>query len=35
MFDDLNYYASYARTDLDGFRDHSGQRRDRMNAHLG
>ena len=35
VFDDLNYYASYARTDLDGFRDHSGQSRDRVNAHLG
>jgi iron complex outermembrane recepter protein len=35
VFDDLNYYGSYARTDLDGFRDHSTQRRDRLNAHLG
>ena len=34
-FDAMDYYASYARTDLDGFRDHSGQRRDRLNAHLG
>jgi iron complex outermembrane receptor protein len=34
-FDGLDYYASYARTDLDGYRDHSAQRRDRLNAHLG
>ena len=34
-FGDLDYYASYARTDLEGHRDHSGQRRDRLNAHLG
>ncbi|HET7693977.1 MAG TPA: TonB-dependent receptor [Gemmatimonadota bacterium] len=35
VFDDLDYYASYARTDLDGFRRHSGQQRDRLNGHLG
>ena len=35
VFDALDYYASYARTDLDGFRRHSGQRRDRLNGHLG
>ncbi|HJU86866.1 MAG TPA: TonB-dependent receptor, partial [Gemmatimonadota bacterium] len=35
VFDALDYYASYARTDLDGFRRHSGQRRDRVNGHLG
>jgi iron complex outermembrane receptor protein len=34
-FDDLDYYASYAHTSLDGFRDHSTQRRDRVNGHLG
>ena len=32
---DFNYYASYARTDLGGFREYSGQRRDRLNLHLG
>jgi iron complex outermembrane receptor protein len=32
---DLDYYASYAHTTLDGFRDHAAQRRDRLNAHLG
>ena len=31
----FNYYASYARTDLDGYREHSGQARDRVNLHLG
>ena len=35
VFNALDYYASYARTDLDGFRRHSGQRRDRVNGHLG
>ncbi len=35
VFDNIDYYASYARTDLDGFRRHSGQRRDRLNGHLG
>ncbi len=31
----LDYYASYARTGLDGFRTFSEQSRDRVNAHLG
>ncbi|MFL5540106.1 MAG: TonB-dependent receptor domain-containing protein [Longimicrobiaceae bacterium] len=31
----FNYYASYARTDLDGYREHSAQQRDRVNLHLG
>jgi len=31
----FNYYASYARTDLDGYREHAGQQRDRVNLHLG
>jgi iron complex outermembrane receptor protein len=35
VFDALDYYASYARTDLDGFRRHASQRRDRVNGHLG
>ena len=35
VLDDANYYVSYARTDLGGFRDHSAQRRDRLNGHLG
>jgi iron complex outermembrane receptor protein len=35
VIDDIDYYASYARTSLDGFRDHSAQRRDRVNGHLG
>ena len=30
-----DYYASYAHTTLDGFRDFAEQRRDRLNAHLG
>ena len=34
-FDGFDYYASYARTSLDGFRDFAGQRRDRVNAHAG
>ena len=34
-FGNLNYYASYALTTLDGFREHAAQRRDRLNAHLG
>jgi len=34
-FGDSNYYVSYARTDVDGFRTYSGQRRDRVNAHFG
>ncbi|MGE0158212.1 MAG: TonB-dependent receptor [Gemmatimonadales bacterium] len=32
---DFNYYASYARTDVGGFRQYSGQSRDRVNVHLG
>ena len=35
VFGDFNYYASYARTDVNGFREYSGQRRDRVNVHLG
>lgn len=31
----FNYYASYARTDLDGYRAHAAQGRDRVNLHLG
>lgn len=31
----FNYYASYARTDLDGYRAHDDQQRDRVNLHLG
>lgn len=31
----FDYYASYARTSLDGYRDWSGQRRDRVNVHAG
>lgn len=31
----LDYYASYSRTGLDGFRDWSEQGRDRVNLHLG
>jgi iron complex outermembrane receptor protein len=32
---DFNYYASYERTDVGGFREYSGQSRDRVNVHLG
>lgn len=32
---DFNYYASYARTDVQGFREYSGQTRDRVNIHAG
>jgi iron complex outermembrane receptor protein len=32
---DFDYYASYARTELDGYRDWSDQRRDRVNLHSG
>ncbi len=35
VFGDFNYYASYARTDVGGFREYSGQVRDRVNVHLG
>jgi iron complex outermembrane receptor protein len=31
----FNYYASYARTQLDGYRESSAQQRDRVNAHVG
>jgi len=31
----LDYYGSYTRTSLDGYRDHAGQGRDRVNGHLG
>ncbi|MBI4520296.1 MAG: TonB-dependent receptor [Gemmatimonadetes bacterium] len=32
---DFNYYTSYARTDVDGYRDYASQRRDRINVHVG
>ncbi|MGH7589466.1 MAG: TonB-dependent receptor domain-containing protein [Gemmatimonadota bacterium] len=35
VFGNVDYYASYAHTTVDGFRDFSEQRRDRLNAHLG
>jgi iron complex outermembrane receptor protein len=31
----FDYYLSYARTQLDGYRDFADQERDRVNAHLG
>ena len=31
----LDYFGSYTRTTLDGFREYSGQGRDRINGHLG
>jgi iron complex outermembrane receptor protein len=31
----LDYFASYTRTTLDGYRDYAGQGRDRINGHLG
>ena len=31
----VDYYASYAHTALDGYRDWSGQKRDRVNLHAG
>ncbi|HEU5260652.1 MAG TPA: TonB-dependent receptor [Gemmatimonadales bacterium] len=31
----FDYYASYSRTTLDGYREWSDQRRDRVNAHVG
>jgi iron complex outermembrane recepter protein len=31
----LDYFGSYTRTTLDGYRDYSGQGRDRINGHLG
>jgi iron complex outermembrane receptor protein len=35
VFGNADYYASYAHTTLDGTREFSEQRRDRLNAHLG
>lgn len=35
VFGDFNYYASYARTEVGGFREYSGQLRDRVNLHAG
>jgi iron complex outermembrane receptor protein len=32
---DLDYYASYARTQVGSYREYADQRRDRVNAHLG
>lgn len=34
-FDNANYYVSYVRTGLDGYREHADQLRDRVNAHFG
>lgn len=34
-FGNANYYVSYTRTALDGYRGHSDQLRDRVNAHVG
>jgi iron complex outermembrane receptor protein len=34
-FGDGDYYASYARTQIDGYREYSGQERDRVNGHVG
>ena len=34
-FDNANYYVSYVRTGLDGYREHAGQLRDRVNVHVG
>ena len=31
----LDYFGSYARTTLDGYRDYAAQGRDRVNGHLG
>ncbi len=31
----LDYFGSYTRTTLDGYREYSGQGRDRINGHLG
>ncbi|HZA93797.1 MAG TPA: TonB-dependent receptor [Gemmatimonadales bacterium] len=31
----LDYFGSYTRTTLDGYRDYAGQGRDRINGHLG
>ncbi len=35
VLDDADYYVSYARTRVDGYRDFADQERDRVNAHLG
>ena len=35
VFDDFNYYASYARTQVGSYREYADQQRDRVNAHLG
>ena len=34
-FGGFNYYGSYSKTELEGFRDYNVQNRDRINAHLG
>ena len=34
-FGAFNYYGSYSKTELEGFRDYNVQNRDRINAHLG
>ena len=34
-FGGFNYYGSYSKTGLEGFRDYNVQNRDRINAHLG
>ena len=34
-FGGFNYYASYSKTELEGFRDYNVQNRDRINAHFG
>jgi iron complex outermembrane receptor protein len=31
----FNYYGSYSKTELEGFRDYNVQNRDRINAHVG
>jgi iron complex outermembrane receptor protein len=31
----LNYFGSYSKTELEGFRDYNVQNRDRINAHIG
>ncbi|MFW6089202.1 MAG: TonB-dependent receptor domain-containing protein, partial [Gemmatimonadota bacterium] len=33
--DNANFYVSYVRTGLDGYREHADQLRDRVNAHVG
>jgi iron complex outermembrane receptor protein len=35
VFGPFDYYASFARTQLDGYREWSGQKRDRVNLHAG